>query len=32
VKKMVLAEIAQKLEKDKKLDINIFNIGCGRKK
>ncbi len=28
VKKMVLAEISAKLEKDKKLDLSIFNIGA----
>ena len=28
VKKLVLDEIANKLEKNKKLDIDIYNIGC----
>ncbi|PIT84698.1 hypothetical protein COU37_02115 [Candidatus Micrarchaeota archaeon CG10_big_fil_rev_8_21_14_0_10_45_29] len=28
VKKIVLGEVAAKLEKDKKLDLNIFNLGC----
>jgi len=30
IKKLVLTEIANKLEKDKKLDLNIYNVG-GRK-
>ncbi len=30
VKKLVLAEIASKLEKDKKLDLSIFNVGAKR--
>ena len=30
IKKMVLDEIADKLGKNKTLDINIFNIGCKR--
>jgi hypothetical protein len=28
VKKMVLDEISRKLEKDKRLELNIFNVGC----
>ncbi len=30
LKKLVLAEISAKLEKDKNLDIDIYNIGSGR--
>ncbi len=30
VKKMVLAEIVAKLEKDKKLDLDIYNVGAKR--
>ncbi|VVB56661.1 Uncharacterised protein [uncultured archaeon] len=28
VKKLVLAEISAKLQKDQKLDLNVFNVGC----
>ncbi|MBU0586622.1 hypothetical protein KJ780_03850 [Candidatus Micrarchaeota archaeon] len=28
IKKLVLDEITKKLEKDKKLNLNIFNVGC----
>ncbi|MFH1306049.1 MAG: hypothetical protein ABIH83_00125 [Candidatus Micrarchaeota archaeon] len=31
IKKLVLAEIASKLEKEKKFDLSIFNIGCKTK-
>ncbi len=31
IKKLVLAEIANKLEKEKKLDLNIYNVGCAAK-
>ncbi len=30
IKKLVLAEIAAKLEKNKKLELDIYNIGCKR--
>ena len=28
VKKLVLEEVARRLEKDKRLELNIFNVGC----
>ncbi len=31
VKKLVLEEVARKLEKDKRLELNIFNAGCCKK-
>jgi hypothetical protein len=31
IKKKIIDEIADKLEKDKRLDINIYNLGCWKK-
>ena len=28
IKKLVLAELVSKIEKDKKLEMDIYNIGC----